>query len=99
MAILYISHDLPSVAGICHRIAILHEGKIVECGTREQIFASPQHEYTRRLMAALPQLPLSCGVALKKDAAAGALWFLAASSFSTLSTRSSPADSCPSRHE
>ena len=73
MAILYISHDLPSVAGICDRIAILHEGEIVECGTREQIFASPQHEYTRRLMAALPQMPLSCGTALKKDAAAGAL--------------------------
>jgi peptide/nickel transport system ATP-binding protein len=73
MAILYISHDLPSVAGICHRIAILHEGEIVECGTREQIFASPQHEYTRRLMAALPQIPLSCSTALKKDAAAGAL--------------------------
>jgi peptide/nickel transport system ATP-binding protein len=73
MAILYISHDLPSVAGICDRIAILHEGEIVECGTREQIFASPQHKYTRRLMAALPQMPLSCGTALKRDAAAGAL--------------------------
>ena len=73
MAILYISHDLPSVAGICHRIAILHGGEIVECGTREQIFASPQHEYTRRLMSALPQMPLSCSTALKKDAAAGAL--------------------------
>jgi peptide/nickel transport system ATP-binding protein len=73
MAILYISHDLPSVAGICHRIAILHEGEIVECGTREQIFASPQHEYTRRLMAALPQMPLNWSTALKKDAAAGAL--------------------------
>ena len=71
MAILYISHDLPSVAGICHRIAILHEGEIVECGTREQIFSSPQHEYTRRLMAALPQMPLSSAT-LKKDAAAGA---------------------------
>jgi ABC-type dipeptide/oligopeptide/nickel transport system ATPase component len=73
MAILYISHDLPSVAEICHRIAILHEGKIVECGTREQIFTSPQHEYTRRLMAALPQMPLSSSSTLKKDAAAGAL--------------------------
>jgi ABC-type dipeptide/oligopeptide/nickel transport system ATPase component len=72
MAILYISHDLPSVAEICHRIAILHEGEIVECGTTEQIFASPQHEYTRRLMAALPQMPQSCAT-LKKDAAAGAL--------------------------
>jgi ABC-type glutathione transport system ATPase component len=56
MAILYISHDLASVAGICDRIAILHQGEIVECGTTEQIFAHPQHEYTRRLMAALPSI-------------------------------------------
>ncbi len=57
MSILYISHDLPSVAGICHRIAILHEGQMVECGPTEQIFTAPVHAYTQRLMAALPQLP------------------------------------------
>jgi len=57
MSILYISHDLPSVAGICQRIAILHEGQIVECGTTEQIFRAPVHAYTRRLMEALPHLP------------------------------------------
>jgi peptide/nickel transport system ATP-binding protein len=57
MAILYISHDLASVAGICDRIAILHQGAIVECGTTEQIFANPQHEYTQKLMAALPKIP------------------------------------------
>src|SRR5580658_10505084 len=57
MAILYISHDLASVAGICDRIAILHEGAMVECGTTEQIFANPQHEYTQRLMSALPKIP------------------------------------------
>jgi len=57
MSILYISHDLPSVAGICQRIAILHEGQIVECGATEQIFSAPVHAYTRRLMSALPQLP------------------------------------------
>jgi ABC-type glutathione transport system ATPase component len=56
MAILYISHDLASVAGICDRIAILHEGEIVECGVTEQIFARPQHEYTQRLMAAIPRI-------------------------------------------
>jgi len=56
MAILYISHDLASVAGICDRIAILHQGEIVECGTTNQIFANPQHEYTQRLMAAIPRL-------------------------------------------
>ncbi len=56
MAILYISHDLASVAGICDRIAILHEGQIVETGTTEQVLTSPRHEYTQRLMAALPRL-------------------------------------------
>ena len=57
MSILYISHDLPSVAEICQRIAILHEGEIVECGPTAQIFAAPGHPYTRRLMSALPHLP------------------------------------------
>ena len=57
MSILYISHDLPSVAGICQRIAILNEGQIVECGPTAQIFAAPTHPYTQRLMASLPQLP------------------------------------------
>jgi ABC-type dipeptide/oligopeptide/nickel transport system ATPase component len=56
MAILYISHDLASVAGICDRIAILHEGQIVECDATAEIFSNPQHEYTRRLLAAMPAL-------------------------------------------
>lgn len=56
-AILYISHDLLSVAALCHRISILHEGQIAECGTPEAIFHSPQHEYTRRLVAAVPRVP------------------------------------------
>lgn len=56
MAILYISHDLASVAGICDRIAILHQGEIVECGVTERIFKNPQHEYTKRLMAAIPRV-------------------------------------------
>jgi len=59
MAILYISHDLASVAGICDRIAILHEGQIVELGTTEQVLTNPQHEYTQRLMAAIPKIAQS----------------------------------------
>ncbi len=70
MAILYISHDLASVAGICDRIAILHQGEIVECGVTEQIFMNPQHEYTQRLMAAIPRiLPTSSPSAMKSEAA------------------------------
>ena len=57
MSILYISHDLASVAGICHRIAILHVGEIVECGPVQQFFTRPQHEYTQRLIAAMPHPP------------------------------------------
>src|SRR5579864_4028965 len=68
MAILYISHDLASVAGICDRIAILHEGQIVERGTANQVLTDPQHEYTRRLMAAIPYMP--CGTNLTGRAAA-----------------------------
>ena len=56
-AILYISHDLLSVASLCHRIAILHAGEIVECGPTSQIFGAPQHAHTQRLVAALPRLP------------------------------------------
>jgi ABC-type glutathione transport system ATPase component len=59
MAILYISHDLASVAGICDRIAILHEGQIVESGTTDQVLTTPRHEYTQRLMAAMPKMPQS----------------------------------------
>jgi ABC-type glutathione transport system ATPase component len=70
MAILYISHDLASVAGICDRIAILHQGEIVECGSTEQIFANPQHEYTQKLMAAVPRLlPASAQLQAKTAAA------------------------------
>jgi ABC-type dipeptide/oligopeptide/nickel transport system ATPase component len=42
------------VADICHRIAILHEGEIVEFDSTERIFGAPQHPYTRKLIAALP---------------------------------------------
>lgn len=57
MAILYISHDLASVAGICDRVAILHKGQIVESGDTLQVLTKPQNDYTKRLMAAMPRVP------------------------------------------
>lgn len=56
MAVLYISHDLPSVAALCGRVAILHKGEILETGTTDAIFASPKHLYTQKLVTAIPQL-------------------------------------------
>jgi ABC-type dipeptide/oligopeptide/nickel transport system ATPase component len=57
MSILYISHDLLSVASLAHRIAILNEGEIVECDTPQNIFFCPKHAFTKKLIAALPSLP------------------------------------------
>jgi ABC-type dipeptide/oligopeptide/nickel transport system ATPase component len=57
MAILYISHDLLSIASLCGRMAILEQGKIVEFGSIERIFQDPAHPYTRRLIEAIPALP------------------------------------------
>ena len=59
IAILYVSHDLLSVASLCHRIAILHDGEIVELDAAEQILRSPQHPYTRRLISSLPSHPIA----------------------------------------
>jgi ABC-type dipeptide/oligopeptide/nickel transport system ATPase component len=59
MAILYISHDLLSVASLCRRVAILHEGEIVESAPVARIFHRPAHPYTRRLIDAIPASPLS----------------------------------------
>lgn len=57
MGILYISHDLLSIATLCHRVAILHEGEIVEFAATAEVFRNPQHAHTRRLLAALPKSP------------------------------------------
>ena len=57
MGILFISHDLLSIAGFCHRVAILHEGRIVELADTGTIFEAPSHPYTRQLIAAMPATP------------------------------------------
>jgi ABC-type dipeptide/oligopeptide/nickel transport system ATPase component len=60
IAMLYISHDLASVASLCHRVAILHQGRIVENAPIEEVFCNPSHEYTKELIAAIPQVPPRC---------------------------------------
>lgn len=59
MCILFISHDLASAYSLCHRIALLDGGAIVECDTPQNIFFRPAHPFTRKLIAALPSISMS----------------------------------------
>jgi ABC-type glutathione transport system ATPase component len=53
---LFISHSMPVVRYLATRIAVLYRGKLVELGEAEQVTSAPQHEYTRTLIAATPEL-------------------------------------------
>ncbi|KRN01400.1 ABC-type oligopeptide transport system, ATPase component [Levilactobacillus senmaizukei DSM 21775 = NBRC 103853] len=52
---LFISHDLGVVRHMCNNIAIMHKGRLVELGTRDDIYHHPLHIYTKRLLAAIPE--------------------------------------------
>jgi oligopeptide/dipeptide ABC transporter ATP-binding protein len=52
LAYLFISHDLTTVRTICHNVAVMYLGQIVEIGSKEQVFATPSHPYSIALLAA-----------------------------------------------
>jgi len=55
LAYLFISHDLAVVKYMADEILVMREGEVVERGASESVFGSPQHEYTRRLLGAIPR--------------------------------------------
>jgi peptide/nickel transport system ATP-binding protein len=55
LSYLFVSHDLSVVKHLAHRVAVMFGGSIVEQGEADDVFANPAHEYTRRLLAAVPQ--------------------------------------------
>lgn len=54
LAYLFISHDMAVVEKISHRVAVLYLGQIMEIGSRRQVFETPMHAYTQRLISAVP---------------------------------------------
>ncbi|MDD3794566.1 MAG: ABC transporter ATP-binding protein [Lachnospiraceae bacterium] len=55
-AMILITHDLGVVAEVCDKVCVIYAGRIIESGTKEDIFDHPEHPYTRGLFAALPNL-------------------------------------------
>ena len=55
LSYLFVSHDLSVVRHLAHRVAVMYRGAIVEYGDSDEVFGNPQNEYTRRLLAAVPQ--------------------------------------------
>ncbi len=59
LAYLFITHDMAVVERISHRVAVMYLGQIVEMGSRKQIFENPQHPYTKKLLAAVPEVKIN----------------------------------------
>ncbi|BAS26435.1 dipeptide ABC transporter ATP-binding protein [Limnochorda pilosa] len=56
LSMLFITHDLALASDLCDRIAVLQEGRLLECGTADQVLTAPRHPHTRALLARVPRL-------------------------------------------
>jgi peptide/nickel transport system ATP-binding protein len=56
LSVLFISHDLGVIQHVSDEVAVMHDGRIVETGTADQVFSAPEHPYTRALLAAVPRV-------------------------------------------
>lgn len=54
LSCLFISHDIQLVRQLCDRVGVMYRGQLVEQASSRELFADPQHPYTRKLLAAVP---------------------------------------------
>jgi microcin C transport system ATP-binding protein len=64
---LFISHDLRVIRALAHRVVVLRQGRVVEEGPAEELFAQPKHDYTKALMAAAFSLEADESVELEES--------------------------------
>lgn len=57
MSILFITHDLRLITRFCSRALILHQGEIIECASVRELFTSPKHPVTKKMIQSIPKLP------------------------------------------
>ena len=56
LSLVLVSHDLGVIHSLCERVLVLHDGRVVEEGPTDDVFADPVDPYTRKLLAAVPRL-------------------------------------------
>ena len=59
LTLVLISHDLSVITRLCKTVVVIQQGRIVEAGNTQDVFANPQHQFTKDLISAVPRLPIA----------------------------------------
>ncbi len=66
MSLIFITHDLSVVAGLCDRVVVMYQGKVVETAPVKKLFSEPKHDYTRKLLSAVPRIDKKADILVDK---------------------------------
>lgn len=67
MSLIFITHDLSVVAGLCDRVVVMYQGKIVESASVNKLFAEPEHEYTKKLLSSAPRVDKKVDILIERE--------------------------------
>ncbi|MCP4254365.1 MAG: ABC transporter ATP-binding protein [Candidatus Scalindua sp.] len=67
MSLVFITHDLSVVAGLCDRVVVMYQGKVVESASVNKLFAEPEHEYTKKLLSSVPRIDKNVDLMVTRD--------------------------------